>query len=594
VSQSEGLVRVVAVVVTWNRRDLLAESLRSIAAQSYAPSQVVVVDNASDDGTAELLAREFGIDDRFDIVTAAQNTGGAGGFAIGLQRALTHDPDGVWLMDDDTVPEPSALAELVDARTSYVPGPPALVASKVVWTDGRDHPMNTPRPKPGVREEELTAARRIGCLPIRSASFVSILVDAEAVRDRGLPIADYFLWNDDFEFTTRIIRGSRALYCPRSVVMHKTRTFGSTDADPGERFFYEVRNKVWLFGRSRGLSPVEKAVYGGSTLRRWGRTVAASSDRRTLLHAARRGLLEGVRGGPRPTYAVVADALGVVPEPRASGTEKFSLLMSVWGGDDPVFLVDAFRSVVHDQTRPPDDVVLVQDGPVPAALAEAIASLVADSPVPTTLLPLDENVGLGTALDRGMAACAHDIVARMDADDIALPRRFEVQVPLVEGGIDLVGSSLLEFGADADDIVGKRMPPIDPDEISRYARFHQPFNHPTVVYRRQAVEAAGGYRHLSLMEDYLLFAKMIGQGCRVANVEDPLVLYRVGAGAYARRGGVALLKSEVRLQRRLYDMGFTNWWQFVRNVVVRGSYRLAPEWLRRPSYRLLVARKGKH
>ena len=84
-----------------------------------------------------------------------------------------------------------------------------------------------------------------------------------------------------------------------------------------------------------------------------------------------------------------------------------------------------------------------------------------------------------------MAACAHDIVARMDADDIALPHRFAVQVPLVEGGVDIVGSSLLEFGTDPDDIVGKRVPPIDPDEIVRYARFHQPFNHPTVVYRRR-------------------------------------------------------------------------------------------------------------
>ncbi len=272
--------------------------------------------------------------------------------------------------------------------------------------------------------------------------------------------------------------------------------------------------------------------------------------------------------------------------------EEFSLLMSVWGGDDPGFLDAAFRSVVHDQTRPPDDVVLVQDGPVPDSLGQVIKELIASSPVPTTLLALDANVGLGIALDQGMAACAHDIVARMDADDIALPHRFAVQVPLVEEGVDLVGSSLLEFGTDASDIVGKRVPPIDPEAIIRYARFHQPFNHPTVVYRRSVVVAAGGYRHLALMEDYLLFAKMIGRGARVANVEEPLVLYRVGAGAYARRGGVALLKSEWRLQRRLYDLGFTSRWQFGRNVVVRGGYRLVPEGLRKAAYRVLIARKG--
>src|SRR5262249_23266722 len=151
---------------------LLAESLQAIAQQTYAPSMVVVVDNASDDGTADLLDAELAGRDALDVVTATQNTGGAGGFAIGIHRALAHDPDAIWLMDDDTVPEPSALAELVDARVGYGPVAPALIASRVLWTDGRDHPMNTPRRKPGVRDDEVAAAGRVGSVPIRSASFV--------------------------------------------------------------------------------------------------------------------------------------------------------------------------------------------------------------------------------------------------------------------------------------------------------------------------------------------------------------------------------------------------------------------------------------
>ncbi len=272
--------------------------------------------------------------------------------------------------------------------------------------------------------------------------------------------------------------------------------------------------------------------------------------------------------------------------------EQFSLLMSVYGGDQPAFLEAAFRSVVQEQTRPPDDVVLVQDGPVPEPLVATINRLIETSPAPTTLLALADNVGLGLALDKGLAACAHDIVARMDADDIALPQRFSVQVPIIERGVDLVGSSLLEFDMSPDDVVGRRVPPIEPAEIVRYSRFHQPFNHPTVVYRRSVVQAAGGYRHLALMEDYLLFAKMIGQGARVANVAEPLVLYRVGAGAYARRGGVAMAKTEWRLQRELRDLGFTTRAQFARNVAVRGGYRLVPERIRRTAYRRIVARKG--
>jgi glycosyltransferase involved in cell wall biosynthesis len=272
--------------------------------------------------------------------------------------------------------------------------------------------------------------------------------------------------------------------------------------------------------------------------------------------------------------------------------EPFSLLMSVWAGDRPDFLELAFVSTVVEQTRPPADVVLVQDGPIGPDLAAALLQLRQDSPVPVQLVELKANAGLGIALDQGISACKHDIVARMDADDISLPRRFETQLPLLEDGTDLVGSALLEFGTSVDDIVGRRVPPISQAAIVSYSRFHQPFNHPTVVYRRPAVQSVGGYRDLPLMEDYLLFAKMIGMGASVANVAEPLVLYRVGAGAYARRGGVALLKSEWRLQRRLLDLGFTNQVQFARNVIVRGGYRLVPERLRRTAYRVLIARKG--
>ena len=146
-----------------------------------------------------------------------QNTGGAGGFAVGIEQALTHEPDLVWLLDDDTVPTPTAAHELVRVWEEYADPagrPPAVLASKVVWTDGRDHPMNTPRQKPGASRAEVAAAARLGAVPIRSASFVSIMCDADVVRERGLPLADYFLWNDDFEYSTRLIRGRVGLYCP--------------------------------------------------------------------------------------------------------------------------------------------------------------------------------------------------------------------------------------------------------------------------------------------------------------------------------------------------------------------------------------------
>jgi glycosyltransferase involved in cell wall biosynthesis len=272
--------------------------------------------------------------------------------------------------------------------------------------------------------------------------------------------------------------------------------------------------------------------------------------------------------------------------------EPFSLLLSVWAGDNPADLTQAFRSTVDEQTRRPDQVVVVRDGPVSDDVAARLEELVRDSPVETELVVLQHNLGLGPALDTGLARCRHDIVARMDADDVSLPHRFDVQLPVVEAGADIVGSALLEFGDDPADVVGRRTPPLDPAEIVRYSRFHDPFNHPTVVYRASAVRAVGGYQDLPLMEDYLLFAKMIANGARVANVAEPLVCYRVGAGAYARRGGVGLLRSEVRLQRRFRELGFTTRGQFTRNVVVRGGYRLVPEAVRRTAYQRLIAPYG--
>ena len=212
--------------------------------------------------------------------------------------------------------------------------------------------------------------------------------------------------------------------------------------------------------------------------------------------------------------------------------------------------------------------------------------------MPVTFVPLGQRGGLGPALDRGLAASWFDVVARMDADDVAMPHRFEVELPLISDA-DIVGAGLLEFTGDTDEIVGQRVPPTDPARIQRYARMHDPFNHPTVVYRRAAVLAAGGYGDLPLMEDYALFARMLQGGARAVNVAEPLVYYRVGPEAFKRRGGAGLLRSELRLQREFRRRGFTTPAQYLRNVAVRGGYRLIPWWLRRAVYRPVVARFSK-
>jgi glycosyltransferase involved in cell wall biosynthesis len=268
--------------------------------------------------------------------------------------------------------------------------------------------------------------------------------------------------------------------------------------------------------------------------------------------------------------------------------EPFSLLVSVYDGDRPDYIRRALRSAVDDQTVRPDQVVIVRDGPVRDELAACLDEIQASSLVPVTFVPLPANGGLGPALDQGLAASWFEVIARMDADDVAMPHRFEVELPLMQDA-DIVGAGLLEFVEDTDDIVGQRIPPTEPGQIRRYARMHDPFNHPTVVYRRAAVLAAGGYGDFPLMEDYALFARMLASGARPVNVAEPLVFYRVGAEAFKRRGGTGLFRSELRLQREFLRQRFTTPLEFARNVVVRGGYRLIPWWCRRLLYRPMLA-----
>ncbi|HWV76265.1 MAG TPA: glycosyltransferase, partial [Isoptericola sp.] len=382
---------VVAVVVSYNRAALLGAALDALAAQSRPVDRTVVVDNASTDDALQ-VARSHPSGP--EVVALQRNTGGAGGFAVGLATAVADSAAGpaadlVWLMDDDTVPTETALEALLGARDAYA-GDVTAMASRVVWTDGSDHPMNTPRSRPGASPAELARARAAGAMPVRSMSFVSMLVDARAVREHGLPVSDFFIWNDDFEYSTRLLRRGTGLYVPGSVVEHRTARLVGTDHDPGPRFYYEVRNKVWTFTRSAALAPSERLLYGGSTLRRWARTVARSSDRGTLLKAGGRGLWHGLVRRPRADSEVLAgvgpaagsvarvqqDDAPVRPAESTTATtaapvvargalddHRFSVLLPVYAGDDAAHLERGFLSVTRDQTLRPDEVVVVRDGP---------------------------------------------------------------------------------------------------------------------------------------------------------------------------------------------------------------------------------------
>ncbi|MCK9248606.1 MAG: glycosyltransferase [Solirubrobacteraceae bacterium] len=280
------------MVVTHDRRELLRECLGRLRAQTRPADRIVVVDNASTDGTAAMLADEFA---DVETLRSEDNLGGAGGFHLGMRHAHDAGFEWIWVLDDDTFAEPDALAALLAGAERAPAGRPTwLLGSRVNWTDGRPHPMNGPwlrRWDPAT--VSVAVAHRL--LPLRHSTFVSMAVHRDAIDRHGLPHAHYFIWNDDFEFSGRLLRDDGAGYLvPDSVVTHATARPHSTVTGDRDRFYWALRNTVLMLRDGRAQHPVEMALSVVVTarwivqyLRRW-------SDPRAL-RVILRGLRDGVR-----------------------------------------------------------------------------------------------------------------------------------------------------------------------------------------------------------------------------------------------------------------------------------------------------------
>jgi GT2 family glycosyltransferase len=280
---------VACVVVTRDRRELLRECLAAVAAQTRPVDRLVVVDNASSDGTGDMLRAEH---PQAEVVTLRENTGGAGGFHAGVEAAYRGGPRWIWLIDDDTVPAPDALERLLDAPWARAGVPaPSILASRVNWTDGRPHPMN----RPTLRRRDLGAlvtAARAGLVPLRASTFVSCLIAGDAVTRHGLPRREFFLQADDIEFTARVLRHEQGLFVPSSVVEHRTAAAHDFTSD-AFRFFFHLRNTLWMI-RGSAWSPAEKVVLGWVVVHTSRRFLQAQGITRESAGTIARGLREGL------------------------------------------------------------------------------------------------------------------------------------------------------------------------------------------------------------------------------------------------------------------------------------------------------------
>lgn len=287
--------KVCAVVVTHNRVDLLRECLAALEGQTRPPDRVLVVDNASTDGTGDAVSAEF---PAAHLVSLRENTGSAGGFHAGLEAARRGAEEWFWLMDDDTIPRPDALEALLAAPAALadLPPAPALLASRVLWRDGRLHPMNTPGfERSDVARLVESAAR--GLLPLRVTTFVSLLVRRAAIDRHGLPLRHFFIWSDDLEFTARILRHDVGYVVPDSVVEHRTKEAHTAVSSSGERFYFHVRNTLFML-RGPAWKGVEKATLVYLLVATTIAYLQSAEGRLRALGVVARGLRDGLRPLP--------------------------------------------------------------------------------------------------------------------------------------------------------------------------------------------------------------------------------------------------------------------------------------------------------
>lgn len=248
----------------------------------------------------------------------------------------------------------------------------------------------------------------------------------------------------------------------------------------------------------------------------------------------------------------------------------FSVLMSVYRNDNPRHLREAIESITDNQNLKSSEIILMIDGPVSEPLAKVIKEASEKYPI---IKPQwqDENRGLGKVLELGMQICQNELVARMDADDIALPDRFEKQIEFMSQNPDVavLGGQISEFIDNPENIVGYRNVPLSSKECRKYFQDRDPLNHVTVMLRKSAVLDSGNYQTWHLDEDTFLWGRMLKKGYDLANLSDVLVNVRVGKEMYARRGGWKYFKSDSKILKWKLNNKLTSYSRYWYNYLVR-------------------------
>lgn len=268
-----------------------------------------------------------------------------------------------------------------------------------------------------------------------------------------------------------------------------------------------------------------------------------------------------------------------------------SVLMSVYKNDNPMWLSEAIESILNNTVKT-NDFVIVKDGPVTSEIDKIINEYKTKYPNIFNIITLNENVGLGLALNQGVLNCKNDLIVRIDADDISDKHRIEKQLAVFKNSnVDICGCMAKEFKENINEICGYATFPVEHEEIVKYAKKRNPFCHPSVMLKKDAVIKAGNYRKCHLCEDYDLWIRMIMNGSICYNLNDYLHYWRVSDDFYKRRSGIKYLKSILSFLKNLRKNNFLSAKEYYSAVVVRSTVYLMPNNFRMFIYKNFLRKK---
>lgn len=262
----------------------------------------------------------------------------------------------------------------------------------------------------------------------------------------------------------------------------------------------------------------------------------------------------------------------------------YSVLMSVYEKENPLFLKQSIDSMLN-QSLPPNQIVIVKDGKLTEELDKVINKYQTDYKELFTIVELKENVGLGLALNEGLKACRNELVARMDTDDIAVENRCELQVKmfLENENLSILGSYIAEFEDKPEIIISSRVVPTNHTDILKFSRRRNPFNHPTVMYKKSDVLKVGGYGNYRRNQDLDLFVRMLNNNCYSANLDKPLVLFRANRDNLKRRKSWEKCRSYIEMIYNFWKKGHSSLWDLIVVAASQIVVFLAPlsflEWI---------------